>query len=70
MGQSKKEIHVNDLIIRAENVVVEPTEKQSQPWIGREVKSEHHHEADTIKEEEDDLDDDHHHDKRPPFSWI
>ncbi|MET3683356.1 hypothetical protein ABID56_001451 [Alkalibacillus flavidus] len=68
MSRSKKEVHVNDLIIRADNVMVEQAEKESQPWVKRDVASDHHHDAEEFTKSDDEMDDDH--DKRPPFSWI
>ncbi|SFL36374.1 hypothetical protein SAMN04487943_101174 [Gracilibacillus orientalis] len=73
MSEKKKVIYVKDLVIKADNVRIEPTRRQD-PFFGpREVEGEEEErfEKDDVEELEDEQDDD---DKdkneRPPFSWF
>ncbi len=80
----KKEIHVKDLVIKADNVLFESPEKRD-PFFGprrhgrwdedqkmeHEEKKHEHLEEDEDERKEDQKD--HHddeHDRRPPFFWI
>ncbi|WP_035512332.1 hypothetical protein [Halalkalibacillus halophilus] len=69
MSDEKKEIHVKDLIIKADNVHFEPVERKSDPWFGaREAEVPPHHEEHTHEEPVDHKEDDE--ERRPPFFWI
>ncbi|WP_017185000.1 hypothetical protein [Alkalibacillus haloalkaliphilus] len=72
MSDSKKEIHVQDLIIKADNVHFEPPERESHPWFGpRMMDEEPRHEemmAEDVEMKDDDQDDGE--ERRPPFFWI
>ncbi|WP_066187138.1 MULTISPECIES: hypothetical protein [Gracilibacillus] len=73
MSENKKVIHVKDLVIKAENVRIEPERHRDPFFRGREreveaeeveeVKAEDDHE----KHENEESDD---RPNRPPFSWI
>ncbi|SES26072.1 hypothetical protein SAMN04487944_1295 [Gracilibacillus ureilyticus] len=82
MSENKKVIYVKDLVIKADNVRIEPSRSQRpdplfgprKQTLGEAEEREHRHE-----ELEDIADDrkDHHHDKendrdddRKPFSWL
>ncbi|MBB6453069.1 hypothetical protein HNQ94_001517 [Salirhabdus euzebyi] len=79
--RKKKEIHVKDLVIKAENVIFEqPKRRPVDPFFGPrrpvagtedEVKSEVDFEVDeeSSSSSSSDEDDDHKR-RRPPFSWI
>ncbi|UOQ86492.1 hypothetical protein [Gracilibacillus salinarum] len=76
MSEKKKVIYVKDLVIKADNVRIEPT-RRHDPFFGpRSVEDDHdelledvaeereeHHDHDDHKDHKDDND-------RPPFSWI
>ncbi|GAA0455184.1 hypothetical protein [Alkalibacillus silvisoli] len=71
MSDSKKEIHVKDLIIKADNVHFEPPERESHPWFGPRMMDEEPREEmmeDEVKMKDDDQDDGE--ERRPPFFWI
>ncbi|GEN45625.1 hypothetical protein [Alkalibacillus haloalkaliphilus] len=74
MSDSKKEIHVKDLIIRADNVHFESPERESHPWFGPRMDEEPRHEemeemvSEDVEMKEDDQDDGE--ERRPPFFWI
>ncbi len=73
MSEKKKVIYVKDLVIKADNVRIEPT-RRHDPFFGpRGVEDEEEEliEKDEVEEVADEQDDD---DKekgeRPPFSWF
>ncbi|MFC0015268.1 MULTISPECIES: hypothetical protein [Allobacillus] len=79
MSEDKKEIHVKDLVIKADRVSFEPPERKD-PFFGsgrpdlwrptdhnkEEIEAEHENEA---SDEQDDGDFDSE-ERRPPFFWI
>ncbi|MGM8214640.1 hypothetical protein ACLIA0_03595 [Bacillaceae bacterium W0354] len=48
MSERKKEIHVKDLVIKAENVIFEPQRREVDPFLGR---RRHLEEVDSNQEE-------------------
>ncbi|UOQ46950.1 hypothetical protein MUN88_12700 [Gracilibacillus caseinilyticus] len=75
MSEKKKVIYVKDLVIKADNVRIEPT-RRHDPFFGpRSVEDDHHEVDDVVEEREEHHDHDDHKDHkddndRPPFSWI
>ncbi|MGN8644580.1 hypothetical protein ACTNEO_00665 [Gracilibacillus sp. HCP3S3_G5_1] len=72
MSDKKKVIYVKDLVIKADNVRIEPT-RRHDPFFGpRGVEEEEELlEKDAVEETADDKDDDDKEkEERPPFSWI
>ncbi|WP_188208339.1 hypothetical protein [Alkalibacillus aidingensis] len=76
MSDSKKEIHVKDLIIKADNVHFEPPKREPHPLFGprmmdeepiEETKEDHHHVEDEVEAKDDKHEED---DRRPPFFWL
>ncbi|SEU02672.1 hypothetical protein SAMN05421676_1155 [Salinibacillus kushneri] len=80
MSDRKKEIHVKDLVIKADNVVFEPSRRRPvDPFFGparrpEESEGESNTEVDVdvdVNVKEDDESQDHEKERRrPPFSWI
>ncbi|QHS21706.1 hypothetical protein GWK91_01495 [Virgibacillus sp. MSP4-1] len=80
MSDRKREIHVKDLVIKADNVVFEPPRRRSaDPFFGppRHQQEENDAESNTevdvdvdvdVKQEDDSEDERER--RRPPFSWI
>ncbi|WP_188455659.1 hypothetical protein [Virgibacillus oceani] len=82
----RKVIHVRDLVIKADNVFIQPRRSHRDPFFGgrRDEREEHdergeqeHH--DHMEDDYESPDRDHHHDRdhddddrgeRRPFSWI
>ncbi|KAB8139086.1 hypothetical protein F9U64_01430 [Gracilibacillus oryzae] len=78
MSEKKKVIYVKDLVIKADNVRIEPSHHhRPDPFfgprrgetLGEAEEKEHHEEVEDIAEENDDDKKDHDDDRRP-FSWI
>ncbi len=71
MSDKKKVIYVKDLVIKADNVRIEPTRRQD-PFFGpRSVEEEEIVEEEVIEEEKEKLEsEEDNNDDRPPFSWI
>jgi hypothetical protein len=74
VSEKKKVIYVKDLVIKADNVRIEPT-RRHDPFFGpRAVEAEDEEllEKETVEDVEDEQDDDDDKDKdvRPPFSWL
>ena len=72
MSEHKKVIHVKDLVIKADNVVIEPTQHQHRrdPFrLGprQRMEEEYNHKKDEKIEDEENSESD---EKRPPFSWL
>ncbi|GEL77137.1 hypothetical protein [Tenuibacillus multivorans] len=77
MSERKKEIHVKDLVIKADHVVFERPERQADPffWGPRPRRDERMEVEEEEVTERDEHDDDEHkeeeeRDRRPPFFWI
>lgn len=69
MSDQKKVIHVKDLVIKADNVHIEPQRRPYRdPFFGprRPLTNEESSEAENSEKEESDDDKD----ERRPFSWI
>ncbi len=71
MSEKKKVIYVKDLVIKADNVRIEPTHRKD-PFFGpRAVEEEELVEEEAIEEEKEEREsDEENKDDRPPFSWI
>ncbi|WP_407271023.1 hypothetical protein [Radiobacillus sp. PE A8.2] len=78
--KKKKVIYVKDLVIKADNVTIEPPKRRRpvDPFFGprreeveavEEERHEKHDEVESVEEERDDYKDDDEGEKRP-FSWI
>ncbi|WP_277678585.1 hypothetical protein [Gracilibacillus dipsosauri] len=81
MSEKKKVIYVKDLVIKADNVRIEPTRRRDPLFGGARQEPqaderEHHHDNDDVREERDERHDHEEHDDhkdrddRPPFSWL
>ncbi|SDJ86584.1 hypothetical protein [Sediminibacillus albus] len=75
MSEKKKVIYVKDLVIKADNVTVEPAQSRHQvdPFFGpRRIESEEVEEKvdDEVLGDEDDKENDKEDGGRRPFSWI
>ncbi|WP_077623033.1 hypothetical protein [Sediminibacillus massiliensis] len=80
MSEKKKVIYVKDLVIKADNVHIEPQHNRRpavDPFFGhRRVEEEMEDRKDDHVEDIEDVEDDHDHkdkqddDERRPFSWI
>ncbi|WP_217585909.1 hypothetical protein [Lentibacillus saliphilus] len=70
MSDDKKVIHVKDLVIKAENVHIEPTRKRHRDPFFRRPQgveaAEESSERDYSREDDESSDRDH----RKPFSWL
>ncbi|MCP8615604.1 hypothetical protein [Salirhabdus salicampi] len=72
MSDKKREIHVKDLVIKADNVIFEPPLRRSPNPFSRRRQDEmvedsaNHDESSSVLDAKDDDEDP----KRPPFSWI
>ncbi|WP_058308117.1 hypothetical protein [Gracilibacillus massiliensis] len=70
MSDKKKVIYVKDLVIKADNVRIEPTRRQD-PFFGpRAVEEEEQVEEEVLEEEKTEQDSEEDNNDRPPFSWI
>ncbi|WP_163536936.1 hypothetical protein [Gracilibacillus sp. YIM 98692] len=73
MSEKKKEIHVKDLVIKADNVYIEP-KRRHDPFFGPRQRQEEIEDVHDVKEkldDEDHFDDDKKDDdERHPFSWL
>ncbi|SHM40882.1 hypothetical protein [Gracilibacillus kekensis] len=70
MSDKKKVIYVKDLVIKADNVRIEPTRRQD-PFFGpRAIEEEEQVEEEILEEKEEEEGSEEDKDDRPPFSWI
>lgn len=67
MSEEKKVIHVKDLVIKAENVRIEPAHRPDPIFGGR--KHDEKKREDNV-EDKHDHDSKHDHNDKPPFSWV
>ncbi|PKR78362.1 hypothetical protein CEY16_00975 [Halalkalibacillus sediminis] len=68
MSDSKKEIHVKDLVIKADNVIFEQPRREN-PFFGpRKMEEEAIEDIDKREDVAEETDDDN--DRKPPFYWI
>ncbi|MDX8045810.1 hypothetical protein SH601_07380 [Gracilibacillus sp. S3-1-1] len=66
MSEKKKVIYVKDLVIKADNVRIEPNRRHDH-FFGPRGMEQEEQELDSIEEVEEKKDD---RDERPPFSWV
>ncbi|WP_106497950.1 hypothetical protein [Lentibacillus sp. Marseille-P4043] len=73
MSDKKKVIHVKDLVIKADNVYVEPRHhRRYDPFFGpgRQMEEQEDVESRSYDDDHHDNDDESGDNRRPPFSWI